>query len=516
MVKQFVMRHFHRIMTSVLIVVICMVISLFYLISYNRVGKVYQDETRNAIVSLKRTFLMNTVNNLIEEIDVTRKLEAELYKQNVDRRYDTLSLEYALSDEAFLDYCKSRFSADYGKNGNLGYWTIFIWNNDSNAVLYDPSDLMNQEASVSLSQTKKSLSYYRIIEHGSVSCLFGVSKAYIDGIVQNSIKEKIRNMQFDNGSYIWVNQILNYDGGKDYALRLVHPNMPETEGIYLSTDMTDIKGNHPYLTELQGINENGELFYEYFFKELNSDAISEKLSYAKLYRDFNWVIAMGVQINEMEEYIRQTNERSKEVATKSTLWLLLFLIVVVVACLALIILIEKWRYQRAQLELENEVNIDPLTGAGNRRFGTSDLMRAYHEFVTTGSNPVVIMFDVDNFKYINDRYGHDAGDHVLREVVEAVQKAVRSADRLIRWGGDEFVGIFYGVKEEKAASFYQKILDAVSSLQIGEDQDVITPSISMGISTFQKSDSSFENVLKRADQAMYLSKSSGKNRYSQL
>ena len=168
------------------------------------------------------------------------------------------------------------------------------------------------------------------------------------------------------------------------------------------------------------------------------------------------------------------------------------------------------------MQLENEVNIDPLTGAGNRRFGTSDLMRAYQEYITTGANPVVIMFDVDNFKYINDHYGHDVGDHVLREVVEAVQKAIRSADRLIRWGGDEFVGIFYGVKDERAAPFLQKILDAVSSLQIGVGDDIFTTSISIGASTFQQSDGSFENVLKRADQAMYLSKSSGRNRYSRL
>ena len=516
MLKQFVMRHFHRIMTSLLIVLICIVISLFYFISYDKVGRIYQEETRDAIVNLKRTFLQNTVNNLIEEIDVARSLEAEQYKQNVDRRYDTLSMEYSLSDEEFLSYCKSRFSADYGKNGDLGYWTIFIWNNSSNAILYDPSNLMVQNISDSFAKIKKNLSYYRIIDHGSVSCLFGVSKAYIDGIVQKSTAEKVRNMHFDNGSYIWVNQLLNYDGGKDYAIRLVHPNLPETEGMLLSTDMTDIKGNYPYLDELQGINENGELFYEYYYKEMNSDIISEKLSYAKLYRDYNWIIAMGVQLNEMEDYIHQTNERSKEVATKSTVWLLLFLIVVVMACLALIILIEKWRYQRAHMQLENEVNIDPLTGAGNRRFGTSDLMRAYQEYITTGANPVVIMFDVDNFKYINDHYGHDVGDHVLREVVEAVQKAIRSADRLIRWGGDEFVGIFYGVKDERAAPFLQKILDAVSSLQIGVGDDIFTTSISIGASTFQQSDGSFENVLKRADQAMYLSKSSGRNRYSRL
>ena len=70
--------------------------------------------------------------------------------------------------------------------------------------------------------------------------------------------------------------------------------MPLTEGMYLSTDTADSKGNLPYLTELEGIKKNGEIFFSYYFQEPGASHASEKITYAKLYPDFNWVIAMGI------------------------------------------------------------------------------------------------------------------------------------------------------------------------------------------------------------------------------
>lgn len=87
----------------------------------------------------------------------------------------------------------------------------------------------------------------------------------------------------DDG-YIWINDILNYDGGDEYAIRLVHPNLPETEGDFLSTGTQDIKGNLPYREELDGIIRSGEVYLDYYFKKMNSDEISHKLSCGKLYK----------------------------------------------------------------------------------------------------------------------------------------------------------------------------------------------------------------------------------------
>ena len=122
------------------------------------------------------------------------------------------------------------------------------------------------------------------------------------------------------------------------------------------------------------------------------------------------------------------------------------------------------------------------------------------------------MFDIDNFKDVNDKYGHEIGDLVLVEVVRSINHTIRTSDQFIRWGGDEFVGIFPDLKEEEVLSVGVKLLDAISSLEIPVENEVISVTISVGFSFFKDSDSDYNDVLKRVDDAMYKSKLQGKNK----
>ncbi|NOU60932.1 ATP-binding protein [Marinifilum caeruleilacunae] len=121
--------------------------------------------------------------------------------------------------------------------------------------------------------------------------------------VQGHIINHIRKTILIDSGYIWVNEIIDYNGGDQYAIRLVHPNLPETEGQFLSTNTSDIKGNKPYLTELQGIKQDGELFFSYWFKEFKSNNVSQKLTYAKLYKKYDWIIATGIHLNDIDSII---------------------------------------------------------------------------------------------------------------------------------------------------------------------------------------------------------------------
>jgi PAS domain S-box-containing protein len=127
---------------------------------------------------------------------------------------------------------------------------------------------------------------------------------YDEEILKDRIANQIRSTELENHGYIWVNEILNFEGGEKYAIRRVHSNLEETEGDYLSTDIKDLRGNTPYLTELNGIKENGSLFFSYWFKKMNNDEIVEKLTYAQLYKDFNWIIATGVYLDDIEKIIK--------------------------------------------------------------------------------------------------------------------------------------------------------------------------------------------------------------------
>ena len=164
------------------------------------------------------------------------------------------------------------------------------------------------------------------------------------------------------------------------------------------------------------------------------------------------------------------------------------------------------------MDAMSEANTDPLTKAGSRRFGEEFLSTAFEVFQKGETSPAVLLFDIDSFKQVNDTYGHSVGDLIIRSVAEAVQMSVRSGDVLLRWGGDEFIGIFAGLSKENAMPFAQKLLNAVSGLRIEVGSDAIKPTISIGISFFHEEDRSFIDAINRADRALHQSKTEGRNR----
>jgi diguanylate cyclase (GGDEF)-like protein len=277
-----------------------------------------------------------------------------------------------------------------------------------------------------------------------------------------------------------------------------------------------MKGNLFYITELQGINKYGELFFSYYFKELHSNMVSEKLTYAKLYKDFNWVIAMGTYQKDIQSYIDQTNKESKALASRLIFILGFLFIIIMVISYAIVMFIEKLNYRHSKKLLESEINQDSLTKADSRRNGTKELNNAFKEYRKNGTNAGIMMFDIDYFKNINDTYGHAVGDLVLVEIVNAIYRIIRSSDKLIRWGGDEFIVIFYGLQVENAIIFGNKILSVASSLNVSVEGKVINPTLSIGFSYFKEMDTDFLDVLKRVDQALYESKTKGRNQVSLL
>lgn len=177
----------------------------------------------------------------------------------------------------------------------------------------------------------------------------GLTQEQIEEIVINRVSTLIRNQRLIDDGYLWVNQIVHYDGGDKYAIRKIHPNLPETEGSWLSTNTTDIKGNQPYKVELDGVKQNGEIYFDYYFKQLKSEKISHKLSYAKLYKPYDWVIATGVYLDEVDELIERET-RSMIKSHNQSLFIALIL-VAIVALFSLLILMLFEKQIRKALDL---------------------------------------------------------------------------------------------------------------------------------------------------------------------
>ncbi len=164
-------------------------------------------------------------------------------------------------------------------------------------------------------------------------------------------------------------------------------------------------------------------------------------------------------------------------------------------------------------ELERMALLDPLTKLGNRRYGEMILSGKLTELKRYGWPFGVLFMDIDKFKAVNDTYGHDTGDRVLRLAAATIRNGLRSSDVVVRWGGEEFVAIVASVDEEKLLHVGEKIRILVerSSMTLGNETRNVT--ISIGATLARKRDSA-ASIIKRADALMYQSKKKGRNRLS--
>jgi diguanylate cyclase (GGDEF)-like protein/PAS domain S-box-containing protein len=164
--------------------------------------------------------------------------------------------------------------------------------------------------------------------------------------------------------------------------------------------------------------------------------------------------------------------------------------------------------KRVEKQLHRLSTTDALTGAYNRRMFIDLLTREMQRAQRYGAVFSLIMFDIDRFKMVNDRYGHDAGDRVLVEVVEVSRKTIRSTDILSRWGGEEFMVLLPQTDSEKALAMGERLRKAIAHHSFA-DVDALT--ISVGVTSLRQLDS-IDVLLKRVDEALYAAKNGGRNR----
>lgn len=171
-----------------------------------------------------------------------------------------------------------------------------------------------------------------------------------------------------------------------------------------------------------------------------------------------------------------------------------------------------------EYDLKEKVFRDPLTRAYNRHALENKLPSRLSEVKLKGTISCIAIVDIDNFKEINDNFGHKAGDAVLKYLATRVKKELREDDLFIRTGGDEFLIYLHDIREEKNASnFIKRIFDKITgSYRLMDENDEpykIYVSCSIGASFFPKDGSSVEVLMAKADKALYKVKNSGKSNY---
>jgi diguanylate cyclase (GGDEF)-like protein len=175
---------------------------------------------------------------------------------------------------------------------------------------------------------------------------------------------------------------------------------------------------------------------------------------------------------------------------------------------------EKEELEKEAVTITHLANHDPLTGLPNRRLLFELLQKTFDIALRSGSKVGVIYIDLDNFKPINDRLGHLAGDHALVAVAQRLRSLLRASDTVARVGGDEFVAVLSAVKDrEDIALAAAKILDECG-LPLMIDGTPCIVGLSMGIAVFPDDGDTIERIVSSADAAMYRVKRSQKNGYA--
>jgi two-component system cell cycle response regulator len=167
--------------------------------------------------------------------------------------------------------------------------------------------------------------------------------------------------------------------------------------------------------------------------------------------------------------------------------------------------------------LDNSLELavtDPLTGLHNRRYMFGQLEALAQRSAKGGAPVAALILDIDHFKKINDSFGHDVGDEVLREFAVRLASNVRAIDLPCRYGGEEFVAIMPDTDVEAAERIAERIRRYISGspFRVSQGKELLTVTISIGVAEMQGEADTPEALIKRADEALYEAKAAGRNR----
>jgi len=172
----------------------------------------------------------------------------------------------------------------------------------------------------------------------------------------------------------------------------------------------------------------------------------------------------------------------------------------------------KLELESANQELAHLSRTDRLTQLNNRGHWEELLIQEYKRCRRTNVISSLIMFDIDHFKLVNDNYGHQAGDQVIRITADTLKECIRETDIAGRYGGEEFGIVLVNTDAEQAKLLADRLRTKIESLIIESGEHTIKYKISLGISEFDDSILTHSDWIEQSDQALYFSKENGRNK----
>jgi diguanylate cyclase (GGDEF)-like protein len=186
--------------------------------------------------------------------------------------------------------------------------------------------------------------------------------------------------------------------------------------------------------------------------------------------------------------------------------------IIITAPLTIVAGIREYRKLKSHKAVRSLASLDPLTGLMNRRSFSASLDVELKRMNRTRHAAAVILFDLDHFKKLNDRFGHHIGDEVLTSVASIAYSELRNPfDRLARWGGEEFIILLHDMSEETARGVCERLRKRIGELSLNAENQSVSVTASFGGSLLRP-DRPFSEALYQADTALYEAKSNGRDR----
>lgn len=534
-------RFYYYIAGIAVIVFIATSLSVPYFLNLKKEYQSKTEQLSQSIISEKKRHLYDIINRTILEIEFIKTDTSREYNEICAEVSILLSTSHAWKEQIFhesLKGVKNKHIHNATEKNLENILSFIVYDTKNSQVVYSSEDNASEIVSKFVSSHADNRELYpaiaKAISNEGFSIYVFVSRDTFETNVKNRIKDFIRAVRLGDDGYIWINQIINYDGGDDYAIRLVHPNLPQTEGFKLSTKMQDIKGNLPYKIELDGVKLNGDLYFDYYFKKLNTDQISHKLTYAKLYKPYDWVIATGVYLDDVDSLVLK-EEISMNNTYKHQLQILGFIVTAVLA-MSIIGLVtferringlissyvetieekekslrlQKDKVDKAYSKLKAVAYLDHLTRLWNRRAMYKRIAEEYSRCLRNNSSFIIILGDIDYFKSINDTHGHGCGDIVLKKIAGVLLNNIRKEDSVSRWGGEEFLILGTSCQLSEGFSIAEKVRTAVESHEIDCNNVTLKTTMTFGVAVFDPN-KTIDEIIKEADEKLYLGKNRGRN-----
>lgn len=299
--------------------------------------------------------------------------------------------------------------------------------------------------------------------------------------------QTLRATRHGDDSYIWVNDM--------NGVILMHPILPDLEG----RNMIDSRdGNDKlFMTDFIRAAQNGGGWVDYLWTKPEGQISRRKRSYVAPFTPWGWVIGTGL-------YLDDTEGKSRHEILKGISITILFALLLLAVAMGIA--------KRFLEQLATMATHDALTGLRSRRYlyeaGPAILAQQQRK---PNERLAAIFLDIDHFKRINDNYSHECGDMVLARVGNAIQRAVRSGDLAVRYGGEELVVLMPCKHDHDAILLAERIRNACHTMELRCEEESLSVTLSAGIA-YSRPDESLDSLLHRADNKLYMAKEEGRDR----